>query len=162
MVMMVWQAELHQGKQSIILDAKKPAARDVIRKAIESADVVLLNKMDNQLVSLGLNRETLDVVNRKAVLLQLKSHQGEKYTMKSNWNGYDPALQGKTGLMTRFGPHRLPLATMASQRHRPMPSGERCLRSQLDRALELRQRGEQVEHQAALGVGGVDGVIQAL
>ena len=56
-------------------------------------------------VSLGLNRETLDVVNRKAVLLQLKSHQGEKYTMKSNWNGYDPALQGKTGLMTRFGPH---------------------------------------------------------
>ena len=105
MVMMVWQAELHQGKQSIILDAKKPAARDVIRKAVESADVVLLNKMDNQLVSLGLNRETLDVVNRKAVLLQLKSHQGEKYTMKSNWNGYDPALQGKTGLMTRFGPH---------------------------------------------------------
>jgi crotonobetainyl-CoA:carnitine CoA-transferase CaiB-like acyl-CoA transferase len=105
MVMMVWQAELHQGKESIILDAKKPAARAVIRRAVEAADVVLLNKMDNQLVGLGLNRETLDVVNRKAVLLQLKSHQGEKYTQKSNWNGYDPALQGKTGLMTRFGPH---------------------------------------------------------
>ena len=29
MVMMVWQAELHQGKRSIILDAKKPAAREV-------------------------------------------------------------------------------------------------------------------------------------
>ena len=29
MVMMVWQAELHQGKKSIILDAKKPAAREV-------------------------------------------------------------------------------------------------------------------------------------
>ena len=87
------QAELHQGKRSIILDAKKPAAREVIRKAIEAADVVLLNKMDNQLVGLGLNRETLDVVNRKAILLQLKSHQGEKYTMRSNWNGYDPALQ---------------------------------------------------------------------
>ena len=29
----------------------------------------------------------------------------ERYTQKSNWNGYDPALQGKTGLMTRFGPH---------------------------------------------------------
>ena len=105
MVMMVWQAELHQGKKSIILDAKKLAARDVIGKAVEAADVVLLNKMDNQLVGLGLNRETLDIVNRKAILLQLKSHQGEKYTMKSNWNGYDPALQGKTGLMTRFGPH---------------------------------------------------------
>ena len=77
----------------------------MIRKAVEAADVVLLNKMDSQLVSLGLNRETLDVVNKKAVLLQLKSHQGEKYTRKSNWNGYDPALQGKTGLMTRFGPH---------------------------------------------------------
>ena len=105
MVMMVWQAELHQGKRSIILDAKKPAAREVMRKAIEAADVVLLNKMDNQLAALGLNRETLDVVNKKAILLQLKSHQGEKYTTKSNWNGYDPALQGKTGLMTRFGPH---------------------------------------------------------
>ena len=66
MVMMVWQAELHQGKKSIILDAKKLAARDVIRKAVEAADVVLLNKMDNQLVGLGLNRETLDIVNRKA------------------------------------------------------------------------------------------------
>ena len=76
MVMMVWQAELHQGKQSIILDAKKPAARDVIRRAVEAADVVLLNKMDNQLVGLGLNRETLDIVNKKAILLQLKSHQG--------------------------------------------------------------------------------------
>ena len=69
----------------------------MIRKAVEAADVVLLNKMDSQLVSLGLNRETLDVVNKKAVLLQLKSHQGEKYTRKSNWNGYDPALQVRGG-----------------------------------------------------------------
>mmetsp|Transcript_26468 Transcript_26468/g.76958 ORF Transcript_26468/g.76958 Transcript_26468/m.76958 type:complete len:589 (-) Transcript_26468:159-1925(-) len=105
MVMMVWQAELHQGKHSIILDAKKVEAREVIQRAIKAADVVLVNKMDNQLVSLGLNREALDVANRKAILLQLKSHQGERYTRKSNWNGYDPALQGKTGLMTRFGPH---------------------------------------------------------
>ena len=50
-----------QGKKSIILDAKKPAAREVIRKAVEAADVVLLNKMDNQLVGLGLNRETYAV-----------------------------------------------------------------------------------------------------
>ena len=28
MVMMVWQAELHQGKQSIILDAKKDAEEE--------------------------------------------------------------------------------------------------------------------------------------
>ena len=48
----------------------------MIRRAVEAADVVLLNKMDNQLVGLGLNRETLDVVNKKAILLQLKSHQG--------------------------------------------------------------------------------------
>ena len=65
--MMVWQAELHQGKHSIILDAKKIEAREVIQRAIKAADVVLLNKMDNQLVSLGLNREALDVANRKAI-----------------------------------------------------------------------------------------------
>jgi crotonobetainyl-CoA:carnitine CoA-transferase CaiB-like acyl-CoA transferase len=57
-----------QGKHSIILDAKKPAAREVIRKAVEAADVVLLNKMDDQLVKLGLNRETLDLVNKKAII----------------------------------------------------------------------------------------------
>jgi len=108
MVMMVWQAELHQGKKSIILDAKKPGGRDVIKRAVERADVVLLNKMDNQLASLGLNREALDVTNKKAILLQLKSHQGERYSERSNWNGYDPALQGKTGLMTRFGPPGCP------------------------------------------------------
>jgi len=65
--MMVWQAELHQGKHSIILDAKKVEAREVIQRAIKAADVVLVNKMDNQLVSLGLNREALDVANRKAI-----------------------------------------------------------------------------------------------
>ena len=65
--MMVWQAELHQGKHSIILDAKKAEAREVIQRAIKAADVVLVNKMDNQLVSLGLNREALDVANRKAI-----------------------------------------------------------------------------------------------
>ena len=49
--MMVWQAELHQGKKSIILDAKKAEAREVIQRVIGKADVVLLNKMDNQLVT---------------------------------------------------------------------------------------------------------------
>lgn len=108
MVMMVWQAELHQGKKSIILDAKKPDAKKVITKMLQKADIVLLNKMDNQLVQLGLNRESLDIVNKKAILVQLKSHAGERYDYKSNWNGYDPALQGKTGLMTRFGPPGCP------------------------------------------------------
>jgi len=108
MVMMVWQAELHQGKKSIILDAKKEAGREVIAKMVKKADIVLLNKMDNQLSKLGLNREALDVHSKDTILLQLKSHQGERYTERSNWNGYDPALQGKTGLMTRFGPPGCP------------------------------------------------------
>jgi crotonobetainyl-CoA:carnitine CoA-transferase CaiB-like acyl-CoA transferase len=110
MVMMVWQAELHQGKQSIIIDGKKAEGKAIIQRMLEKADVVLLNKMDNQLVQLGLNREALDASpkTKGAILLQLKSHQGERYAERSNWNGYDPALQGKTGLMTRFGPEGCP------------------------------------------------------
>jgi crotonobetainyl-CoA:carnitine CoA-transferase CaiB-like acyl-CoA transferase len=54
-------------------------------------------------VCLGLN-----VHAKKSILLQLKSHAGDKYAERSNWNGYDPALQGKTGLMTRFGPPGVP------------------------------------------------------
>jgi len=108
MVMMVWQAELHQGKKSIILDGHKEEAREVIRKIVAKADVVLINKMDDQLSHLGLDRASLDQVNKKTILMQLKAHQGEKYAPHSNWSGYDPALQGKTGLMSRFGTSQCP------------------------------------------------------
>ena len=85
--MMVWQAELHQGKKSIIIDSHKAEAHDIIRKVVARADIVLVNKMDSQLVHLGLNRESIDQVNAKAILLQLKAHQGEKYSERSNWSG---------------------------------------------------------------------------
>ncbi|CAE7241668.1 dddD [Symbiodinium sp. CCMP2592] len=108
MVMMVWQAELHQGKKSIIINHKKEGAQEIVRRLVARADIVLINKMDDQLQSLGLDRETLDKVNRRTILLQLKAHSGEKPSARSNWTGYDPALQGKVGLMTRFGPPGCP------------------------------------------------------
>eukprot|EP00927_Polykrikos_kofoidii_P066064 TRINITY_DN61725_c0_g1_i1.p1 TRINITY_DN61725_c0_g1~~TRINITY_DN61725_c0_g1_i1.p1 ORF type:complete len:805 (+),score=100.04 TRINITY_DN61725_c0_g1_i1:71-2416(+) len=108
MVMLVWQAEAHQGKKSIILNMKKPEGLSVMKRIVGRSDIVLFNKMDDQLESLGLDEASLKALNPNLIGLQLKAHEGEKKSVRSNWVGYDPALQGKTGLMTRFGPPGAP------------------------------------------------------
>ena len=62
-----------------------------------------------QAEAMGLDRETLDQINRKAIHLNIQARRGENLHSESGmWPGYDPALQGKTGISFRFGPPDCP------------------------------------------------------
>jgi hypothetical protein len=53
-----------------------------------------MNKSDGQVESMGLDRATLDQINRKAILLNVQARRGENIKSESGmWPGYDPALQ---------------------------------------------------------------------
>ena len=109
-VMVTWQAEEMIGKQSIMLDLKTEAGKKVVNQLLSKADIALANKMDPQLEKMGLGRATLDAISPKIIQAQVSARRGEvtEGVQATNWPGYDPALQGKTGLMERFGPKGCP------------------------------------------------------
>jgi len=101
MVMVAWQAEGNAGKKTIILDMHTDKGKEVMYDLVKLADVCIFNKSDNQVVNMGLDRETLSKFNPKIIHLNLQARKGEDKTADSaNWPGYDPALQGKTGIST--------------------------------------------------------------
>jgi len=115
-VMVTWQAEEMIGKQSIMLDLQTEPGKKVLRQLLTKADIALANKLDDQLEKMGIGRSTLDAIienngkGPKIIQVQVAARKGEVTdgVQAANWSGYDPALQGKTGLMERFGPKGCP------------------------------------------------------
>ena len=107
-IMVTWAAEHGVGKHSIILDMHTDEGKDIMNKIVAKADMVMANKRDNQFIRMGLGREALDKINPNIIAVQLTGHKGEKPSARDNYPGYDPALQGITGLMHRFGPDGCP------------------------------------------------------
>ena len=107
-IMTTWAAEFGVGKRSIILDMKTDEGREIMNKIVANSDMVIANKLDAQLARMGLDRESLDKLNSGTIGLQLGAHSGERRGPRHDYPGYDPAIQGTTGLMTRFGPEGCP------------------------------------------------------
>jgi len=102
-VMVTLAAETGVGKRSIILDTETAEGRAIMRQLVSVGDMILANKLDSQLTSLGLDRASLEALNPAAIGVQLSAHRGEKRGPRHDYPGYDPALQGLTGIMMRFG-----------------------------------------------------------
>ncbi len=102
-VMTTWAGESGVGKQSIILNLTLPDGRAVLDRLVRRADLVVANKLDAQFDRLGLGRESIRLINPKAVVVQLSAHRGEKNGPRHDYPGYDPVIQGITGIMVRFG-----------------------------------------------------------
>jgi len=107
-IMVSWAAEHGVGKHSIILDMHTDEGKEIMNKIVSNADMVLANKRDGQFERMGLGREALDKLNPNIIKVQVTGHKGEKEAARDNYPGYDPALQGATGLMERFGPKGCP------------------------------------------------------
>ena len=88
------QAEGNAGKKTIIIDFKSEEGKKISHDLIKRADIVLLNKADEQVTNMALDRESLDRINAKAIHLNVQARKGENlYSESANWPGYDPALQ---------------------------------------------------------------------
>jgi crotonobetainyl-CoA:carnitine CoA-transferase CaiB-like acyl-CoA transferase len=107
-VMLTFMAETAAGKQSIILDTETIEGRTILHRLVSGADMILANKLDTQLEKLGLDHVSLGKLNSTAIGVQLSAHRGEKRGPRHDYPGYDPALQGLTGIMMRFGRHGCP------------------------------------------------------
>ncbi|APZ91600.1 CoA transferase [Fuerstiella marisgermanici] len=103
-VMLEYPGESAAGKESLILDMETDQGREIMNKIVAQCDIVLANKMEAQWERMGLGRETLDKLKPGIIQLALGAHWGECADQPHhNYPGYDPVLQGVTGLMTRFG-----------------------------------------------------------
>jgi len=107
-IMTTWGAESGVGKRSIILDVNTDEGREIMNKIVAKADFVLANKLYAQFERLGLDRKSLDKLSPAIIGLQLSAHNGEKRGGRHDYPGYDPAIQGTTGIMHRFGPEGCP------------------------------------------------------
>lgn len=107
-VMVAYTSESGVGKQSIILDMTKDEGREIMNKIVSKADMIIANKLDNQMERMGLDRVSLDKLNPALIGIQLSAYRGEKPSARQNWPGYDPVAQAFTGIMDRFGPEGCP------------------------------------------------------
>jgi crotonobetainyl-CoA:carnitine CoA-transferase CaiB-like acyl-CoA transferase len=99
----MWSGENSVGKHSIILDRRVPEGLNIIHQLTGGADLVVCNMMDDQMARLGIDAASLAVRNPRAIGLQITAFRGERLGPRHHDKGYDPSIQGTTGVMTRFG-----------------------------------------------------------
>ena len=99
----LWSGENSVGKRSIIVERRKPEGRAIIHKLVERADIVCGNMMDDQMGRLGVDAASLGQLNPRAIGLQITATRGERIGPRHHDKGYDPSIQGTTGVMMRFG-----------------------------------------------------------
>jgi crotonobetainyl-CoA:carnitine CoA-transferase CaiB-like acyl-CoA transferase len=107
-IVVAWAGELAAGKRSIILNPSTEGGKEVLRRLAARADFVLANKLDDQMARMRLDPDSLATLNPPAIGLQVSAFRGEKRGPLQNDMGYDPSVQGTTGVMTRFGAEGAP------------------------------------------------------
>jgi crotonobetainyl-CoA:carnitine CoA-transferase CaiB-like acyl-CoA transferase len=99
----MWSGENSAGKKSIIVERLKPEGRDIIHRLTGRADIVCSNMKNDQTARLGVDAASLWQRNPRAIGLQITATRGERIGPRHHDKGYDPSIQGTTGVMTRFG-----------------------------------------------------------
>ena len=91
----------NRNKESIVLDLKTTADREVLTSLVERADVLIENFRPGVLDRLGFGTPQLFALNPRLVLLSITGfgHDGPE-AMRA---GYDQIAQGESGLMSLTG-----------------------------------------------------------
>jgi crotonobetainyl-CoA:carnitine CoA-transferase CaiB-like acyl-CoA transferase len=92
---------INRGKESIVLDLKTPAGRDVLLKLVAKADIVVENNRPGVLDRLGLGFDAFKAVNPKIVLCSISGFgQDGPYR---DLPAYDMIVQAMSGGMSITG-----------------------------------------------------------
>jgi crotonobetainyl-CoA:carnitine CoA-transferase CaiB-like acyl-CoA transferase len=92
---------LHRNKRSITLDLKKPEGIEVLKRLVARADVVVENYRPDVKHRLGIDYETLSVINPRLIYGSISGFgQSGPYRDRP---GYDQVAQGMGGLMSVTG-----------------------------------------------------------
>ena len=91
--------EVNRGKRGLALDAAHPAGRDVVRRLLAWADVVVANLPPSGLVALGLDEASVRVVNPTAVLTTVDAFgTAGPYADRVGFDGVAQAMSGAVHL----------------------------------------------------------------
>jgi formyl-CoA transferase len=94
-------ASINRNKQSVVIDLKQEAGKEVLRRLAVRADVVIDNYRGGVTERLGLSYESLAERNPRLVYAALRGF-GDKRTGASpyaEWPAYDPVSQAMGGIM---------------------------------------------------------------
>ncbi|MGQ9427365.1 CaiB/BaiF CoA transferase family protein [Gilvimarinus sp. F26214L] len=92
---------VNAGKESIALDLKNPSAREVARKLIRNADVVVENFRPGVMARLGLGFEECQKENEKIIYCSVSGF-GQRGPLRDN-PAYDHVVQAMSGVMSLTG-----------------------------------------------------------
>ena len=100
---------MNRNKRGIVLDLKQPAAREVLKRLVGKADVLIENYRHDTLVKLGVGYEALRKVNPGLIYCAISGF-GRSGPLATQ-GGFDLIAQGLSGLMaiTGEGPGRPPV-----------------------------------------------------
>jgi crotonobetainyl-CoA:carnitine CoA-transferase CaiB-like acyl-CoA transferase len=94
---------LSQGsnKRSMTIDLKTEAGRDILRKLVASADIMVENYRPGAMKALGLGYEDMKALNPKLIYASMSGfgQDGPRATQTA----YDPTIQATSGLMAATG-----------------------------------------------------------
>ena len=100
---------MNRNKRGIVLDLKNPKAKDVLRRLVKSADVLIENYRSDTMPKLGLGYDDLRKINPGLIYATITGF-GRTGPL-SDKGGFDLIAQGMSGLMsiTGEGPGRPPV-----------------------------------------------------
>ena len=100
----------NMGKQSIALDIRNARGLDAVHRLVRDADVVLASYKPGDAEKLGVDYETVSLINPKVVYAQITG-----YGMEDQRSGYDAVIQAESGFQYMNGydsPTKMPVAMM--------------------------------------------------
>jgi crotonobetainyl-CoA:carnitine CoA-transferase CaiB-like acyl-CoA transferase len=101
---------INRGKRSIALDLKADAGKEVLRRLVRDADVLVENYRVGVMDKLGLGYESLQAINPRLVYAAIRGF-GDPRTGVSpyqDWPAYDVIAQAMGGMMGITGPKGQP------------------------------------------------------
>ncbi|MDE0227280.1 MAG: CoA transferase [Spirochaetaceae bacterium] len=101
--------EVSQGKRSMVLDLKTEEGLGVFWDLLETADVVVHNFRLGVAERLGIDYERVKRRKPDIVYLSFTAYNGPRPGPWAAWTSFDPAVQGATGIMRRYGGDGKPL-----------------------------------------------------
>lgn len=97
---------INRNKESLVLDLKTPAGKEILLQLVRKADVLVENFRAGVMERLGLGYEALTEVNPKLVYGTLRGFGDPRCgeSPYAKWPAYDPVAQAMGGIMGITGP----------------------------------------------------------
>ncbi len=87
--------QLARNKQSMTLNPMKPEGREIVKKLVATADVVVANLPPDTLIALGLNYESLTTIKPDIILTMISAFgRGGPYSNRVGFDGLGQAMSG--------------------------------------------------------------------